>query len=275
MILDGALLAQELQNILRERAVSIIKEKGKVPTLATILVGNNPSSATYVNMKAKACERVGINSLRIHLPQNTDTQTVIDKIRELNEDDYVSGILLQHPVPPHIVEQLCFDSIDVRKDVDGVNSASFGAFTMKRKAFVSATPLAIMSILKRFDISLRGKHAVVVGRSPILGKPVSMLLLNEDATVTITHSKTVNLPEITRQADILVAAVGQPKFIQADWVKDGVVLIDAGYNKGNIGDIDLDRAAKKSSAYTPVPGGVGPVTIMKLIEQTLEAAIYI
>ncbi len=272
MILDGKLLADELLVQLRERASGIIQRTGCMPVLATILVGDNKASETYVNMKGKACERVGIRSLKVHMPESTSTEELLAKIRELNQDQNVCGILLQHPVPHQIDEQLCFDEISLDKDVDGVNTASFGAMAMGKKSFISATPLSVMSILKRFDIPLAGKNVVVVGRSAILGKPVSMLLLNKDATVTICHSKTVNLPEITRKADILVAAVGKPKFIQADWVKDGVVLVDAGYNKGNVGDIDLEHASKKASAYTPVPGGVGPVTIMKLIEQTLDAA---
>ncbi len=181
-------------------------------------------------------------------------------------------ILLQHPVPSQIDEQRCFNAIAMDKDTDGVNTGSFGAMTMYLPAFKSATPLSVMALLKRYGIELSGKEAVVVGRSPILGKPVAMLLLNADATVTICHSKTKNLPEIVRRADIIVAAVGRAKFIQAGWVKEGAVLIDAGYNEGNVGDIDLENAAAKSSAYTPVPGGVGPVTIAKLIEQTVESA---
>ena len=184
----------------------------------------------------------------------------------------MTGILLQHPVPSHIDEQKCFNTISLEKDVDGVNTWSFGNMAMQLDSFVSATPLGIMSIIKHYQIEVEGKEAVVVGRSPILGKPVAMLLLNENATVTICHSRTRNLPEVIKRADIVVAAVGKPKFIQGDWVKEGAVLIDAGYNPGNIGDIDLDRAAPKSSAYTPVPGGVGPMTITSLISQAIEAA---
>ena len=208
----------------------------------------------------------------IELPEETTTEELLAEIDRLNKDDRICGILLQHPVPKHIDEQKCFNFIAPEKDVDGVNVTSFGAMTMQLDAYKSATPFSIMSILKYYNIELEGKHAVVVGRSPILGKPVSMLLLNENATVTICHSRTKDLPYYTKQADILVAAVGKPKFIQADWVKDGVVLVDAGYNAGNVGDIDLEACAPKSSAYTPVPGGVGPVTIAKLMEQTVISA---
>ena len=271
-ILDGKLLASEIQADLQKRAAAIIEKTGATPALATILVGDNPASVTYVKMKGNACARVGIDSLKIVLPENTSTEELLAEIDKLNNNKNVSGILLQHPVPPQIDEQACFNRIAFEKDTDGVNISSFGAMAMQLDGFKSATPLAIMSILERYDISVAGKRAVVIGRSPILGKPVSMLLLNADATVTICHSKTQDLPDIVREADIIVAAVGRPLFVKADWVKEGAVLIDAGYNEGNVGDIDLANAAAKSSAYTPVPGGVGPVTIIKLIEQTVISA---
>ena len=272
IILDGKSLAKESEANLRVRVKIIAEKTGKIPVLATILVGDNPASVTYVRMKGNACSRVGINSLKIELPNDSTTDTVITKINELNNDENVCGILLQHPVPNHIDEQKCFNAISIEKDVDGVNTNTFGAMTMQLDSFKSATPLAVMSIIKHYNIAVEGKEVVVVGRSPILGKPVAMLLLNENATVTICHSKTKNLHDILKRADIVVAAVGKPKFIKADWVKDGVVLIDAGYNEGNVGDIDLEYAASKSSAYTPVPGGVGPMTIASLIEQTVESA---
>ncbi len=271
-IMDGRILAKEIEAGLTVRVKRIIERTDSVPVLATILVGENPASVTYVRMKGNACSRVGINSLRVELPGSTTTEQLLAKIEELNADDRVCGILLQHPVPDQIDEQRCFNAIAMDKDTDGVNTSSFGAMTMKLSAFKSATPLSIMALLSRYNIELAGKEVVVVGRSPILGKPVAMLLLNADATVTICHSRTKNLPEIIRRADIVVAAVGRAKFIQADWVKEGAVLVDAGYNEGNVGDIDLENAAGKSSAYTPVPGGVGPVTIAKLIEQTVESA---
>ncbi len=271
-ILDGKKLACEMEEKLKEQVEQLKKDTGDVPVLATILVGSDPSSITYVKMKVNACARVGIQSVKIELPFETTTEELLREIDRLNRDKSVNGILLQHPVPKHIDEQKCFNFINMQKDVDGVNTGSFGAMAMGNEGFISATPLAILTILKHYEIELEGKEAVVVGRSPILGKPVAMLLLNENATVTICHSRTRNLPDIIRRADIVVAAIGKPAFIQADWIKEGAVLIDAGYNPGNIGDIDLIHAAPKSSAYTPVPGGVGPMTILGLMTQTVQSA---
>ncbi len=272
VILDGARLAKEIEAELSARVDKIKEKAGITPVLATILVGNNPASVTYVRMKGNACKRVGLESLKVEMPESTTTDELVAKIEELNKDERVHGILLQHPVPEQIDEQKCFNTISVKKDVDGVNTDSFGRMTMKLDAYKSATPLSIMTILKYYNIEIAGKEAVVVGRSPILGKPVAMLLLNENATVTVCHSKTENLPAIVRRADIVVGAVGKPRFIKADWIKEGAVLVDAGYNPGNVGDIDLENAAAKSSAYTPVPGGVGPMTITSLMRQTVEAA---
>lgn len=272
LILDGKTLSKEIEIQLKERVANLKAKTGYVPCLATILVGDDPSSIVYVRMKVNACSRVGIESRKIEMPATTTTQELLSVIEELNQDGQVNGILLQHPVPSQIDEQRCFNAIALGKDVDGVNTGSFGAIAMQLDGFASATPLAIMSIIKHYGIQLEGQHAVVVGRSPILGKPVAALLLNQNATVTICHSKTRNLPDIVKQADIVVAAVGKPKFIQADWIKEGAVLIDAGYNPGNVGDIDLEQAAPKSSAYTPVPGGVGPMTIASLMMQTVESA---
>ncbi len=272
IVLDGKTLAKQIEEDLKVR-VQKIKDKAKqTPVLATIIVGDNPASVTYVKMKGNACVRVGIEPLKIEMPESTTTVELLAKIKELNEDPRVHGILLQHPVPSQIDEQQCFNSISLAKDVDGVNTSTFGRMTMGLDAFKSATPLSILTILKHYKIPMEGKEAVVVGRSPILGKPVAMMLLNENATVTICHSRTKNLPEIVKRADIVVGAVGRAKFIQADWIKEGAVLMDAGYNAGNVGDIDLENAAPKSSAYTPVPGGVGPMTIVSLISQTVEAA---
>lgn len=273
MILDGKTLSRTIEGELAQK-VALIKEKtGDVPALATILVGDNPASVTYVRMKGNACARVGLRSIKVEMPETTTTQQLLEKIEELNNDPQVCGILLQHPVPRQIDEQACFNAIALEKDVDGVNTASFGGFTMGLDRYVSATPKGIMTLLERYNIQLKGKEAVVIGRSPILGKPAAMLLLNADATVTICHSRTVNLPEIVRRADIVVAAVGKPKFVKADWIKPGAVLVDAGYNAGNIGDIDLENAAPLSSAYTPVPGGVGPMTIATLMQQTVASAM--
>jgi len=271
VILDGKIVAQEVKNNLRER-IELLKEKGIVPCLATILVGDNPSSETYVKMKGTACEKIGIKSIRIQLPKEIETEELIKTIKELNMDEAVHGILLQHPVPSHIDERLAFEAIDIKKDVDGVTSAGYGQTALGFSTYPSCTPAAILEILKYYQIPIEGKHAVVVGRSPILGKPVAALLLNENATVTTCHSKTINLPDILKLADIVVAAIGKPEFIKGEWLKGGSVILDAGYNKGNIGDIEYDSCYTVASAITPVPGGVGPVTIAMLLKHTVESA---
>jgi methylenetetrahydrofolate dehydrogenase (NADP+)/methenyltetrahydrofolate cyclohydrolase len=271
VILDGNAVAQEIKEKLKGR-IDALKDSGIVPCLATILVGNNPSSETYVKMKGNACKRIGIHSIRIQLPEETDTQELKKVIQNLNNDDAVHGILLQHPVPEHIDERLAFEAIDVKKDVDGVTSAGYGQTALGFGEFPSCTPAAILEILRFYNIPIEGKHAVVVGRSPILGKPVSALLLNENATVTTCHSKTANLPDLLKLADIVVAAVGKPEFIKGEWLKEGSVVLDAGYNKGNIGDVEYDSCYQVSSAITPVPGGVGPVTIAMLLKHTVESA---
>lgn len=272
LILNGKALATEIEAELSARVQKLVEKTGRTPVLATILVGDNPASVTYVTMKGKACRRVGLEPRRVEMPAETTTEELLAQIEALNQDPDVCGILLQHPVPRHIDEARCFNAIAPVKDVDGVNVASFGAVTMGQEGYRSATPGGIIRILKYYGVALAGKEVVVIGRSPILGKPVAMLLLNEDATVTIAHSKTENLPEIVRRADVVVAAVGKPRFVQADWVKEGAVLVDAGYNAGNVGDIDLENCIAKSSAYTPVPGGVGPMTICTLMEQSVQAA---
>jgi methylenetetrahydrofolate dehydrogenase (NADP+)/methenyltetrahydrofolate cyclohydrolase len=271
IILDGNRVSQEIKANLKRR-IDFLKDKGVTPCLATILVGDNPSSETYVKMKRNACERIGMKSVLIHLPKNIGTNDLLAAIKELNSDNTVHGILLQHPVPSHINERKAFEEIDIQKDVDGVTSKGYGQTALGFGKSPSCTPAAIMKLLEYYHIPIEGKYAVVVGRSPILGKPVSALLLNEDATVTTCHSRTSNLPEIIKQADIVVAAVGKPKFIQGEWLKKDVVVIDAGYNKGNIGDIDYESCFDKASAITPVPGGVGPVTISMLLKHTVEAA---
>ena len=271
LIMDGKSVAKETEEALKERVEKIKQEKGYVPTLATILVGNDPASATYVKMKGNACERVGMKSLKVELPETTSTEELLDKIRDLNSNAEVSGILLQHPVPSQIDERKCFDAIDLSKDVDGVTCLGFGNMSMGEKAFGSCTPQGIMRLLEYYELELEGKHAVVVGRSPILGKPMAMMLLNKNATVTICHSRTKDLKEHIKNADIVVGAVGIPRFIEADWIKDGAIIIDAGYHPEQCGDIDLDGCANRSLAYTPVPGGVGPMTINTLILQTIEA----
>jgi len=271
IILDGKILAQSTEKELAERVLKINNEKGFVPILATILVGSDPASETYVKMKGNACERVGMKSLKVELNEKTTTEELLVKIGELNDNPEVHGILLQHPVPDQIDERLCFDAIDIAKDVDGVTSLGFGKMAMNEPAFGSCTPQGIMRLLEHHEIEISGKHAVVVGRSPILGKPMAMMLLNKHATVTICHSRTKNLEEHVLSADIVVGAVGIPKFIQSKWVKNGAVVIDAGYHPEKCGDIDLEPLIDSCSAYTPVPGGVGPMTINTLILQTVEA----
>lgn len=270
MILNGKELAIRNEEKLKLEIEELKVKYNKVPRLATILVGDDPASVTYVRMKENACKRVGIDSLHVDFDSQVSEEELINKIKELNNDDSIDGILLQHPIPKHIDEGKCFDTISVLKDVDGVNSASFGAFSNGKEAFKSATPLGIIKLIENYEIDVEGKHAVVVGRSAILGKPVSMLLLEKNATVTIAHSKTKNLVDLLKQADIVVACVGKPEFIKKDWLKEGVIIIDAGYNKGNVGDVEK-QAYEISSAYTPVPGGVGPMTINMLLTQTVQS----
>ncbi len=272
-VLDGKALSQEIEAALSVR-VARIKEKngGRQPILATILVGDDPASATYVKMKGNACRRVGMESLKVVLPQDTTTDQLLSRIDELNANPDVHGILLQHPVPKQIDERRCFERISLAKDVDGVTMLGFGRMAMGEPAYGSATPAGIMRLLTHYRVPLEGRHAVVVGRSPILGKPVAMMLLNANATVTICHSRTANLPELVKGADIVVGAVGKPQFIKAAWIRDGAVVVDAGYHPGNVGDVELAPVISRCTAYTPVPGGVGPMTIATLIAQTVEAA---
>lgn len=271
LVLDGKALAKKTEAELTERVAAIKASTGATPILATILVGDDPASATYVKMKGNACERIGMQSLKVELPAATTTEQLLAKIDELNQNPEVHGILLQHPVPEQIDERACFDAIALHKDVDGVTCAGFGRMAMGEEAYGSATPKGIMRLLEAYDIPLAGKHAVVVGRSPILGKPMAMMLLNANATVTICHSRTSNLAEHIKSADIVVGAVGKPEFIKAQWIKEGAVVVDAGYHPGGVGDVELGPLYGKASALTPVPGGVGPMTINTLIYQTVDA----
>ena len=271
-ILDGKALAQLAEEDIKV-SVSKLKEKGITPTLATILVGLDPASATYVKMKQNACARLGMDSIAVELSKDTTTEELLEAIEKLNADSNVHGILLQHPVPSQINERQCFDAISVEKDVDGVTCIGFGQMTMGENAFGSCTPAGIMRMLEHYEVEISGKNAVVIGRSPILGKPMAMMLLNKNATVTICHSRTANLQEHIQNADILVGAVGVPSLIQKDWIKNGAVVIDAGYHPAEkCGDIDLADIDSIASAHTPVPGGVGPMTINTLIFNTLLAA---
>ena len=273
LILDGKTLASASEGEITKRVKRLIEDSGgKKPVLATILVGQDPASATYVRMKGNACGRVGMDSRRIELDGSTTTVELLAEIDKLNKDESVQGILLQHPVPNQIDEKACFDRISAAKDVDGVTSLGFGMMAMGLDAYGSATPGGIMRLLAHYKVDCTGKRAVVVGRSAILGKPMAMMLLNANATVTICHSKSKNLAEEVSRAEILVGAVGRPEFIKSDWLSEGTVVVDAGYHPGGIGDIEVESALDRISAYTPVPGGVGPMTINTLILQTLEAA---
>ena len=270
-ILDGKKLASDSEKEILE-SVLVLKEKGIIPTLATILVGDDPASETYVRMKQETCKRVGMESLAINLPKETSTEELLLKIDELNNDKKIHGILLQHPVPNQINERECFERISIEKDVDGVTCLGFGRMSMDLSAYGSCTPAGIMRILEFYDVDISGMNAVVVGRSPILGKPMAMMLLNKNATVTICHSRTKDLEDHVRNADLVVGAVGVPKLIKKEWLKKGAVVIDAGYHPEKCGDIDLDGIEEIASSYTPVPGGVGPMTINTLILNTMEAA---
>ncbi|MBQ9543507.1 MAG: bifunctional methylenetetrahydrofolate dehydrogenase/methenyltetrahydrofolate cyclohydrolase [Clostridia bacterium] len=272
VILDGKALSKKIEAQLLIRSAALKEKFGFVPALATVLVGSDPASATYVRMKKNACARVGLESLSVELPEETTTEELLALINRLNENPSVCGILLQHPVPKQIDERACFDAIAPEKDVDGVNTRTFGRMSMGLDAYPSATPGGIMALLEEYKVPVSGRRAVVIGRSAILGKPAAMMLLKADATVTVCHTKTRDLGEVVREADIVVAAAGRPKLIKAEWIKEGAVLVDAGFNAGNVGDIDLENAAPKSSFYTPVPGGCGPMTIATLMKNTLLGA---
>lgn len=272
LVLDGKAVAQQSEAEMTARVIALqAKSNGRTPILATILVGEDPASATYVKMKGNACRRVGMESLAVTLPAATTTGELLATIATLNANPDVHGILLQHPVPQQIDERACFDAIALGKDVDGVTCLGFGRMSMGEAAYGSATPQGIMRLLASYNIELAGRHAVVVGRSPILGKPMAMMLLAANATVTICHSRTGDLADHIKRADIVVGAVGKPQFIKAAWIKDGAVVIDAGYHPGGVGDIELAPLVERVAAYTPVPGGVGPMTINTLIVQTVAA----
>ena len=269
--LDGKNLSAISEDSIKNRVADLLK-KSINPTLATILVGADPASETYVKMKRNTCARVGMKSIAVELPENTTTEELLDKIQDLNNDENVHGILLQHPVPTQIDERKCFDAIDVKKDVDGVTCLGFGNMSMGIDAYGSCTPAGIIRLIEHYKIDVQGLNAVVVGRSPILGKPMAMMLLNLNATVTICHSRTQNIDTIIKNADLIVGAVGIPKFIKSSWIKKEAIVIDAGYHPEKCGDIDLDGIEDVASAFTPVPGGVGPMTINTLILQTLQSA---
>lgn len=270
-IIDGRRVSAELLEHTR-KTVADLAPHGIVPCLATVLVGDDPASHTYVRMKAVRSRRTGMDSRRIELAESTTSAELVTVLNDLSNDPSVHGILLQHPVPGHIDERAAFEAIAPEKDVDGVTAASFAAMALGHDGFTSCTPGGIVRLLDAYDVPLAGKHAVVVGRSHILGLPMGMLLLRQNATVTYCHSRTVDLAEHVRTADVLVAAVGRPELIEGAWIKPGSVVVDAGYNPGNVGDVEYRAAAERASAITPVPGGVGPMTITVLLEQTAVAA---
>ena len=272
-LIDGKRISAEIKDELK-REVAEWKEKGTEAALAVIQVGNDPASSVYVRNKKRACEYIGIGSLNYELPEETTEAELLDLIAELNAKKEVSGILVQLPLPKHMDEDKVIRAIDPAKDVDGFHPQNVGALVIGQKGFVSCTPAGIIELLKRNDIEIDGKHCVVVGRSNIVGKPMALLMLRENATVTVTHSHTANLKEICKQADILIVAIGKNQFITADYVKEGAVVIDVGIHRDEnnklSGDVKFDEVEPLASAITPVPGGVGPMTIAMLMNNCVE-----
>ena len=278
LIIDGKKISTEIKDETRDK-VAELKAAGKEISLAVVQVGDNPASCVYVRNKKKACEYVGIKSVSHELPEETTEAELLELIDKLNNDDTINGILVQLPLPSHMDENKVIDAISPYKDVDGFHLMNVGALSTGQNGFISCTPYGIIQLLKRSGIEIAGKHCVVIGRSNIVGKPMSMLLLRENGTVTVVHSKTQNMKEITKQADILVVAIGKPKFVDETFVKEGAVVIDVGINRDEdnkiCGDVDYDKVFDKVSAITPVPGGVGPMTIAMLMNNCLEAATKI
>lgn len=275
-IIDGKKISQEIKDELKEK-VAQLKEQGINICLAVIQVGNNPASTVYVGNKKKACAYVGIESLAYELPEETTEEELLKLVQELNEKKEVNGILVQLPLPDHIDEDKVIKAISPEKDVDGFHPQSVGALSIGQKGFVSCTPAGIIQLLKRSDIEIAGKECVIIGRSNIVGKPMALLLLRENGTVTICHSRTKDLKEVTRRADILVVAIGKAKFVDADYIKEGAVVIDVGMDRDEngklCGDVDYDAVVDKAGAITPVPGGVGPMTIAMLMHNCVESAL--
>jgi methylenetetrahydrofolate dehydrogenase (NADP+)/methenyltetrahydrofolate cyclohydrolase len=271
-LIDGTALARRIVEETSGRAAALTARTGTAPCLATVLVGEDPASVTYVRMKQNRCRKAGVGSRHVALPADTTTEELVGTLRALSADPAVHGILLQHPMGEHIDERAAFEAIAPEKDVDGVTFASFATMSFGLPGFVSCTPGGIMRLLDAYGVDPAGKRAVVVGRSAILGKPAGMLLLARDATVTYCHSRIRDLSQTVREADIVVAAVGRPRLIEGQDIKPGAVVVDAGYNAGNVGDVDLESAVERASLITPVPGGVGPMTIATLLEQTVQAA---
>ncbi|PPA71369.1 bifunctional methylenetetrahydrofolate dehydrogenase/methenyltetrahydrofolate cyclohydrolase FolD [Jeotgalibacillus proteolyticus] len=274
-IIDGKKISEEIRSSIKKR-VDLLKENGVTPGLAVVLVGDNQASKTYVSMKQKACEKIGMHSVLITLDSGLTQEELLEKVDELNHDSSIHGILVQLPLPSHIDELTVIEAINPSKDVDGFHPINAGRLMTGGDAFVPCTPYGIIEMLKHQDVELSGKHAVIVGRSNIVGKPMGQLLLKEHATVTYCHSRTKDLAYHTRQADILIAAVGVIKLITADHIKEGVVIIDVGMNRDEngklCGDVDFEDCLQKAAAITPVPGGVGPMTITMLLANTVQSA---
>lgn len=273
-IIDGKLISQQIKDELKEK-ISAYKKQGIEITLAVMKVGNDPASAVYVRNKEKACEYVGIHSRTLALPEETTEEELLETVKQLNEDTAVNGILVQLPLPKHIDESKILLAIDSRKDVDGFHPVNVGKMVIGEDTFLPCTPAGIIEMLKRSDIEISGKECVVIGRSNIVGKPMAMLLLKENGTVTITHSRTKDLKEVAKRADILVAAIGKAKYVTSDFVKEGAVVIDVGMDRDEngklCGDVDFDDVSQIASAITPVPGGVGPMTVTMLMVNCLRS----
>ena len=273
-IIDGKQISLDIKNELKEK-VARYKEQGIEITLAVVKVGNDPASAVYVRNKEKACEYVGINSKTLALPEETKEEELLNVVKELNEDKNVNGILVQLPLPKHIDESKVLLTIDSTKDVDGFHPVNVGKMVIGEDTFLPCTPAGIIEMIKRTDIDIEGKECVVIGRSNIVGKPMAMLMLKENATVTIAHSRTKDLKEVTKRADIIVAAIGKAKFVTADYVKEDAVVIDVGMDRDEngklCGDVDFESVSKVASAITPVPGGVGPMTVTMLLVNCLRS----
>lgn len=272
-LIDGKLISTQIKDELKAE-VAQLKEKGIVPCLAVIQVGNDPASSVYVNNKKKACAYIGIDSKAFELDENTTQEALLSLVEELNQDSSVNGILVQLPLPKHIDENAVIHAIAPEKDVDGFHPETVGNMCIGSKGFLPCTPAGVIQLLKRSNVEIEGKECVVIGRSNIVGKPMAMLLLRENGTVTITHSRTKDLKDVTKRADILIAAIGKPKFVTAEYVKEGAVVIDVGIHRNEnnklCGDVDFDDVVDKVSAITPVPGGVGPMTIAMLMNNCVE-----
>lgn len=276
-IMDGKELAKKIREQVKEE-VNKLKEKNIFPKLAVIMVGQDPASKVYVKNKSKACLDTGIEYEEFLLDEDISMEKLLNLIKELNEKKDIHGILLQSPIPEHLDIYTAFETIDFRKDVDGFNPINIGRITLKRQTFISCTPYGVMKLLEEYKINLKGANVVILGRSNIVGKPLAQCLLNEDATVTICHSKTKNVEEITKNADIVISAIGKPKFVKANMIKENAVVIDVGINRtetGIIGDVDFEEVSKIASYITPVPGGVGPMTIAMLLHNVVIAAKYL